>query len=146
MSITGIDVVHVEEVVRYLQVEPVALEVLVLAEAYAFGHSVELVQRFLLQIVAYKRRQVFRLAAPGVRERHSQRVNRRFLAGLGRCEETYLLLQSVVRYSLQELEDACSGLLADTEGLGAKPDVDYILFLWKVNYLLGELLGVHRIT
>ena len=66
--------VHEVQVVDVLQDEPVALELLVLAEVYTLSHCIEFVQRLLLEVVAIVGAEILRFACP------CERVKRRISA------------------------------------------------------------------
>ena len=125
---------HVEEVVAGLQVPPVLFEAAVVAEAYALGHAVELVDGLVLQLVAHPCRNIAGLVgvADGVHD--NERVDGFELGdGIGGCPELYAALGGHAGQSLKELQDAGGGVEGAAEDLEVEADVD--------NLLLGRGCG-----
>ena len=120
--------IHVVQIVHVLQTKPVRLQRFVLAQVNTLGHSEQLVDSLLLQVVAGVDTQVLGLAAPCQRIRTRQHiVGGQFLRCLGRRHEAHLALQRIVRQSFQEVEDTAACVLTNTEGLSAYPDIDDLI-------------------
>ena len=137
--------VHVMQIVHILQAEPIGLEGLVLTEVYTLSHGIEFIERLLLQVITGVDAQVLGFTAPGERIRTGEYViSCQFLGCLGRGHEAHLTLEGVVRQGFEEIEDTCSGVLTDTESLGAYPDVDDLFAFRQRLQHVRIFLCVHR--
>ena len=122
---------HIVEVVGCLKAQPVFVEFAVGSQTDALGHTVELVERLLLELIAEPCRGVARFIGPRY-GMHDRQFGNRFqlLHSLGRRPELNATLGGETRQSLEELEYPRRSGLQFAEGLEVHEQVDY-LFLGR---------------
>ena len=117
-----------------LEATPVLFELTVVAEAYALSYGVELVESFVLELVAEPCGGVACFIGPRHREGHGNLVDR--LEGLDNLRgghKLHTLFSCEAGQSFEELEDAGVAALEFAEGLQVHKQVEHLLLLRGVG-------------